>query len=70
MQFIGRLNCARRRRNSNAPPVIPSHPCCWDDEEVRVVQRVDEVGELLDEGLSVERLVGAAGWLGNTALLL
>jgi hypothetical protein len=65
MDFIGRLNCALRRRNSNARPLIRSHPCCWDDEEVRV-----EVGELLDEGLSVERLVGAACWLGNTALLL
>ena len=36
MEFVGRLNCARRRRNPIARPMIPSHACCWDDEEGRV----------------------------------
>ena len=36
MEFVGRLNCARRRRNPIARPMIPSHACCWDDQEGRV----------------------------------
>jgi hypothetical protein len=35
IKFIGRLNCARQRCNPNARPMIPSHPCCWDNVEVR-----------------------------------
>jgi len=36
MEFVGRLNSARRRRNPIARPMIPSHACCWDDQEGRV----------------------------------
>ena len=39
MEFVGRQNCARRRPNPIARPLIPSHACCWDDEEGRVGSR-------------------------------
>ena len=39
MEFVGRLNSARRRRNPIARPMIHSHACYWDDEEGRVGSR-------------------------------